>query len=217
VKVPQGWFINQHGCLQQHHNPKHNDTTHYLTLKKNLYCCKQAIHNWFNLLTEGLCNLGFTQSNTDKFLFLHDDCIIIIYVNDCLFFSPSSGTIDAVIASLSKIFKLKDEGNMSAFLGVQITKDSKQKTMSFTQPGLIVQIIKDVGITQHSKGKDTPVDSILHPDPDGPERIETWNYRSIISKLNYLTNNTWTDISMAIHQCACYYKNPKALHEWAIK
>jgi hypothetical protein len=144
MKVPQGWFINQCGRLQQHHNPKHNDTTHYLKLKNNLYGCKQATHNWFKLFIEGLRNLGFTQSSTDKCLFLCNDCIIVIYVDNFLFFSPSSGTIDAVKTSLSKIFKLKDEGNMLAFLGIQITKDSKQKTMSFAQPGFIVQIIKDV-------------------------------------------------------------------------
>jgi hypothetical protein len=69
---------------------------------------------------------------------------------------------------------------MLAFLGVQISKDTTTKTIQFTQPGLIDQILRDVGITEFSKGKDTPSDSILHPDPDGPERVEQWNYHSII-------------------------------------
>ncbi|MFN9980408.1 MAG: hypothetical protein ACK53Y_10860, partial [bacterium] len=53
------------------------------------------------------------------------------------------------------------------------------KIIQFTQPGLIDQILCDVNITTFSKGKDTPCDSILHPDPDGPACIEQWNYRSI--------------------------------------
>jgi hypothetical protein len=217
MRVPQGWYVDAHGKLAQHDDPKHNDKDHFLCLKKNLYGCKQAARNWFKMLSAGLRREGFVQSTTDTCLFLRHDCIIVVYVDDCLFFAPQRSTIDAAITSLSKIFKLKDEGDVSAFLGVQIAKDPKAKTITFTQTGLIDQIIRDVSITATSKGKDTPVDSILHPDTDGPPRTEDWNYRSIIGKLNYLANNTRPDISMAVHQCARFCVNPKALHELAVK
>jgi hypothetical protein len=217
MRVPQGWYVDAHGKLAQHDDPKHNDKDHFLCLKKNLYGCKQAARNWFKMLSAGLRREGFVQSTTDTCLFLRHECIIVVYVDDCLFFAPQRSTIDAVITSLSKIFKLKDEGDVSVFLGVQIAKDPKAKTITFTQTGLIDQIIRDVGITATSKGKDTPVDSILHPDNDGPPRTEDWNYRSIIGKLNYLANNTRPDISMAVHQCARFCANPKALHKLAVK
>ncbi len=35
MKVPQGWFVNQKGDLQQHTDPKYNDMSHYLRLKRN--------------------------------------------------------------------------------------------------------------------------------------------------------------------------------------
>jgi len=54
-------------------------------------------------------------------------------------------------------------------------------------------------------------------DLDGLPRTNTWNYRSLTGKLNYLTNNMRPDISMAVHQCARYSANPKALHELAVK
>jgi hypothetical protein len=217
MKVPQGWYVGLEGKLLQHKDPQHNDTSHYIRLKKNLYGCKQAARNWFKLLAKGLNQEGFTQSKTDSCLFLRYDCIIVVYVDDCLFFSPFATVIDKVIVSLSKTFKLKDEGNVSAFLGVQIAKDSKTKSISLTQPSLIEQIIRDVGITQFSKGKETPVDGILYPDPDGPPRAETWNYDSVIGKLNYLANNTRPDISMVVHQCARFCTQPMALHEFAVK
>lgn len=190
MRVPQGWFVNGDGKLQQHTDPKYNDNNHYLRLKKNLYGCKQTMRNWFRLLSEGLRKLGFSQSKTDSCLFLRHDCIIIVYVDDCLFFSQNTSTIDQVIASLSASFKLNDEGDVSAFSGVQISKDIINKSIRFTQPGLIDQILRDVGLTTYSKGKDMPCDSILHPDPTGPEHTESWNYRSVIGKLNYLANNT---------------------------
>jgi len=86
MKVPQGWYVTSSGVLQPHHGPKHQDTANFLRLKKNFYGCKQAARNWFKLLSEGLHNLGFVQSATDSFLFLRSDCIIVVYVDDCLFF-----------------------------------------------------------------------------------------------------------------------------------
>jgi hypothetical protein len=41
IRVPQGWFV-ENGRLRQHANPKHNDNTHYMQLKRKLYGCKQA-------------------------------------------------------------------------------------------------------------------------------------------------------------------------------
>jgi hypothetical protein len=217
MHVPQGWHVNHSGKLAQHQDPKFQDKSHYLKLKKNLYGCKQAARNWFKMLSEGLLKEGFVQSATDSCLFLQQDCLIVVYVDDCLFFSPHSSTIDSVIKALSMTFKLKDEGGVSAFLGVQIRKDPVARIIAFTQPGLIDQIIRDVGVTEQSKGKDTPVDSILHPDLDGPPRVEAWNYRSVLGKLNYLANNTRPDISMAVHQCARFCSAPRALHELAVK
>jgi hypothetical protein len=208
MKVPQGWFVNSSGNLEQHTNVKYDDTDHHLLLKKNLVGYKQAARNWFKTLTTGLLKEGFVQPNTDHCLLLRSDCIIVVYVDDCLFFSPDSATIDNVISSLSQTFKLKDEGDISAFLGIQITKNKSEKSISLTQPGLMEQIIHEGGIKPSSNGKDTPVDSILHLDKEGPERNETWNYRSIIGKLNYLANNTRPDISMAVHQCARFCSNP---------
>jgi hypothetical protein len=217
MRIPQRWYVGPDGKLAQHNNPKHNSCTHYLRLKKNLYGCKQTARNWFKKLSEGLQTEDFVQSATDTCLFLRRDCIIVVYVDDCLFFAPQASTIDRIIASLSKTFKIKDEGDVLAFLGVHITRDMLSKTISFTQPGLIDQIIRDIGITFASKGKDTPVDSILHPDTDKPEHIESWNYRSLIGKLNDLANNTRPDISMAMHQCARFCQAPKALYELAVK
>jgi len=131
MKVPQGWFVSAAGELRQHDDPKHQDTSHYLKLKKNLYGCKQAARNWFRHLKEGLLKAGFTQSTTDTCLFLRDDCIIVVYVDDCLFFSPSSTVIDGVIKTLSQTLKLKDEGDAAPFFGVNIARNVATKKITF--------------------------------------------------------------------------------------
>jgi hypothetical protein len=167
MKVPQGWFVTPTGDLAQHDDPKYNDLSHYLKLKRNLYGCKQAACNWFKHLTNGLLNQGFTQTKTDSCLILQKDCILVVYVDDCLIFSQSDTVINDLITALSSSFLLEDKGDVSAFLGVQITKDPTTKTISLTQPGLIQQVINNICMNKFAKGKDTPVDSILHSDPNG--------------------------------------------------
>ena len=161
-----------------------------MRLKRNLYGCKQAARNWFQHLTKGLLQLGFVQSRTDSCLFLRHDCILVVYVDDCLIFAENDTTINTLINTLSASYLLQDERDVNAFLGVQINKVTTKKIITLTQPSLIQQILKEVGITERSNGKYTPVDSILYADVDGHDRIDTWNYRSIVGKLNYLANNT---------------------------
>ena len=217
MRLPQGWYISPQGTLEPHHDPKHNDTTHYIQLKKNLYGCKQAARNWFQHLDTGLKALGFRQSTTDPCLYLRKDCIMVVYTDDCLIFAPEDNTIDTLIASLSELYKLEDQGDVHDYLGLRIEKDPTNKHLTMTQTGLIESIIHDLNLANDSNTKNTPSDSILYPDHHGAPCQESWNYRSVIGKLNYLAQNTRPDISYAVHQCARFCTRPTALHELAVK
>jgi hypothetical protein len=217
MRLPQGWCISPQGTLEQHHDPKHNDTTHYIQLKKNLYCCKQATRNWFQHLDAGLKALGFRQSTTDPCLYLRKDYIMVVYTDDCLIFAPENDTINTLVASLSELYKLEDQGDVHDYLGLRIEKDPTNKLLTMTQTGLIESIIHDLNLANDSNTKNTPSDSILYPDHHGAPRQESWNYRSVIGKLNYLAQNTRPDISYAVHQCARFCTRPTALHELAVK
>ena len=86
-----------------------------------------------------------------------------------------------------------------------------------TQPGLKESVLLDLNLLHDSKPKDTPSMGILYPDKDGIRRQDTWHYRFVMGKLNYIAQNTHLDISFAVHQCAPYSSNPMALHELAVK
>jgi len=53
------------------------------------------------------------------------------------------------------------------------------------------------------------VDSVIYTDSFNHDRVETWNYRSKLEKLNFLVNNTCPDICMAVYQCAHFCSNLK--------
>ena len=97
--------------------------------------------------------------------------------------------------------------------------NEKNNTIELKQPFLIQRIIEALKCNEHMTGKETPVlsNNILHKDHDGPDRKQSWNYRSGISILNYLSASTRPDILFAVHQCARFFTCPKLIHEQAVK
>jgi hypothetical protein len=214
MKIPQGWYVHN-GKLMQHDNPQHRDTSHYIKLLKTLYGVKQAARAWYQHLTPGLTELGFKPSSIDPCLWFKDDCILLLYVDDCLLFAPDDAVIDTIINHLSQKYLIGEQGSVQDFLGLRITTDS-QGRIHLCQEGLISSILQDLNL-DNSVNKPTPAIHVLHPDHGGHPREETWNYRSIIGKLNFLAQMTRPDISMAVHNCARFSNNPTSLHEQAIK
>jgi hypothetical protein len=84
------------------------------------------------------------------------------------------------------------------------------------QLGLISKIISLAGLEDESNERHTPATTILHADPSGPNREHTWNNRTILSMLTYLSTSTHLDIAFAAHQCTCFSTNPKQIHEIAV-
>jgi hypothetical protein len=142
---------------------------------------------------------------------------MIVYMDDCLIFAKDDATIEALIKSLNQTYLLEDQGTVSDYLGIRITRNPVTKEIHMVQPGLIDSILQDLHLDSSSHTKDTPAPGILHPDRDGHPREDKWNYRSLIGKLTYLAQNTCPDLSFAVHQCARFSNNPTALHELAVK
>jgi hypothetical protein len=213
MRIPQGFYVAD-GNLHQHADPRYPDH-HYIKLEKSLYGIKQAARAWFHYLEPGLIKLGFKASPVDPCLFYRDDCIVALYVDDCLLFSPSQSVINVVVSTLRQDYEIGDQGSVQDFLGVNIRVDDTGST-HFTQPALIQSILSDLNLADCHR-KFTPAISVLHPDHGGYARSESWNYRSLIGKLNYLAQMTRPDISMAVHNCARFSISPTSLHEQAVK
>ena len=188
-----------------------------LQLVKNCYGLKQAAYNWNNLLKSGLISLGFKASEHDPCLYIKEDVICVIYVDDTLFFSKDPSKVDKVISNLQKLnFELTDEGDVDAFLGIKV-EQLPDGTINMTQPELINRVITTLGLDGESKQHKVPaVSRPLHAHKDGAEREKKWNYRSVIGMLTYISRNTRPDIEYAVHQCARFQLNPKKAHENAV-
>jgi hypothetical protein len=194
LKLPQG-------CTS-----KHGSNT-LLKLQRSLYGLKQqAALCWFDKLSDGLTELGWVRplGILEPCLFLKQDVICLLYVDDCLFFGQDENKIRELVNEIQDTgFELTIEEDVYAFLGIEVKFDSDSGTVTLTQTGLLKKIISLCSLEDlNSKG--TPADSSpLGPGTDADlPHDESWQYASLIGCFSYLGNNTRPDIQYAVHACA---------------
>jgi hypothetical protein len=108
---------------------------------------------------------------------------------------------------------LNDPDPIDDFLGIHFSHQENGE-LHMIQTGLIDAVTESAHIPKgRLKNTPTPATAILHADKEVLARQESWNYPSVIGQLNYLAQNSRPDISFAAHQCARFFKEPKALHE----
>ena len=108
-------------------------------------------------------------------------------------------------------FQLRNEGDVGAFLGIQITKTGPH-TFELVQSGLIAKVLATANMTD-CNGVSTPIGSTpIGTDADGPIYAETWKYGMVVGMLMYLAANTRPDIAYAAHQAARFSHAPRQSH-----
>lgn len=205
-----------------------------LKLKKSQYGLKQSSRNWYITLNEFLINqLGFEPCNSEPCLytFRNERCraIMFLYVDDFILASTSSEFIDECITTISSKYQIKKIGDPKTILGISIRR--KNDTIYLNQNGKIEDLAKlfhlekaapvttpldpDHKLTKHmSSRKDK--ESIYHPDhPNSKADQLVTTYRSIVGKLNHISQATRPDIAYAVAVLSKYLNNPMISHLYA--
>jgi hypothetical protein len=194
-----------------------------LKLCKSLYGLKQAPKTFFDKLRAGLIERGFTPSNIDPCLFLKNNMICVVYVDDTILCGPDPQALEEEIIGLGvnnleqrHSFQLRNEGEVGDFLGIRIQKRG-DNSFYLTQTGLIDKVLA-ITEMQHCNSIGTPAGKeAIGSDHDGEPFSEKWKYSTVIGMLLYLSGNTRPDITFAVHQCARFSHMPKQSHAVAVK
>ncbi|CAN6563652.1 unnamed protein product [Malus baccata var. baccata] len=187
-------------------------------LNKSLYGLKQAPRAWNERFTSYLLGLGFQSSFADHSLFVKHNgagtVVLLLYVDDIILTCSSSTLIDDVIVELTKEFDMKDLGQLSYFLGLQVSYQSGGLFVS--QSKYIKDLLNKVDL-QDSKPCPTPClpyHRLLKDDGDPYHSPE--QYRSIVGALQYVTF-TRPDIAFSVNQCCQFMHSPMTSHVVAVK
>ncbi|XP_016649007.1 PREDICTED: uncharacterized mitochondrial protein AtMg00810-like [Prunus mume] len=215
-----------HGVLQeevymtqpQGFASKHHPSDFVCRLKKSLYGLKQAPRAWNERFTSFLPSLGFQASNADPSLFIQHSSlgtvVLLLYVDDIILTGSNSSLITSVIGALTQEFDMKDLGQLTYFLGLQISYQSAGLFVSQTK--YIKELLDRVDL-QDSKPCPTPClpyHRLLKD--DGKPYSHPEQYRSIVGALQYLTF-TRPDIAFSVNQACQFMHNPMESHVVAVK
>ncbi len=193
-----------------------NNKDYVLQLIRNLYGQKQAGRVWYQHLVRGLEKIGFTRSKIDECVFYYNKSVLLVYVDDSILMGPDEQELKYLT---KKKFEIEEEGDIGDYLGIQIQRKD-DGSMVLTQPQLIRSILEDLGLqAANVKGRTTPAlkTVLIHKDGGGKPHDNSFHYRSVIGKLNFLKKSTRLEIAYAVHQCACFCSAPKQSHAEAVK
>jgi hypothetical protein len=204
--------------LEDDSNPK----DYVLKLHCNIYGQKQAGRVWNQFLVSKLVKeLGFRQSTVDECVFYRGCTLYVLHTDDSLLAGPDKKEIDNIIQELQQKAKLAItvEGDLANFLGVNIDRRG-DGTIHLSQPHLIDQILEDLRLKgDNVKERTTPAASskLFTRHSTSKPFDNSFDYRSVIGKLNCLEKATRSDISFAVHQCARFVSDPKIEHDEVVR
>lgn len=196
--------------------------TKCLRLKRAVYGLKQAGRAWYELLRAKLLELGFEVSNCDNALFIRNlptgREYIATHVDDMAIATPSKDTMNALKDALKGFFDLEDNDEISQFLGQQVTRDRKNKSITISQVNAIEAVVNE--FCEHPTAQSrTPMSASYKPDDADPNPNPQFHakYRSVVGHLQYFALNTRPDISYAVGVLGRYTHGPRQSHWMAVQ
>ncbi|CAI7788200.1 unnamed protein product [Closterium sp. NIES-53] len=147
------------------------------SLRRPVYGLRQAPREWHDTLRTTLAALGFAPSTSDPSLFLRTDTTlppfyVLVYVDDLVFATANTKALAHVKSELQKRHKCTDLGELTSYLGLRITQDRAQRTITLSHPHMVQQVLQRFGFT-YSSPQSTPL-PIGHSlsDPPSDESVE---------------------------------------------
>ncbi|CAI5536987.1 unnamed protein product [Closterium sp. Naga37s-1] len=176
------------------------------SLRRPVYGLRQAPREWHDTLRTTLAALGFAPSTADPSLFLRTDTslppfYILVYVDDLVFATADTAGLAHVKSELQKRHTCTDLGELRSYLGLQITRDRAQRTITLTQSHMVQRFDFTYSSpqatplsTRHSLSA-LPSDESV--EPSGP-------YPELVGCLMYLMTCTRPDLAYPLSNLARY-------------
>ncbi|KAJ4976296.1 hypothetical protein NE237_001402 [Protea cynaroides] len=194
-------------------------------LKRSIYGLKQASRQWYLKFDSTITSYGFVENRADQCIYIKikgtSFTILVLYVDDILIASNDLGMLHETKYFLTQNFDMKDMGEASYVLGIEIHRDMSLKTLGLSQKGYIDKILERFKIKQCSSS----VAPVIKGDRLSLEQCPKTNlekqamqkipYASVVGSLMYAQVCTRPDISFAVGVLGRFQVNPGLPH-WKV-
>ncbi|CAI7896324.1 unnamed protein product [Closterium sp. NIES-54] len=121
----------------------------------------KAPREWHETLRMTLAALGLAPFTGDPSLFLRTNTTlppfnVLVYVDDLVFATADTDALAHVKSELQKRHTCADLGELTSYLGLRITRDRAQRTITLTQSHIVQQVLLRFGFT-YSSPQSTPL------------------------------------------------------------
>ncbi|CAI7845604.1 unnamed protein product [Closterium sp. NIES-54] len=180
------------------------------SLRRPVYGLRQAPREWHDTLRTTLAALGFAPSTADPSLFLRTDTslppfYILVYVDDLVFATADTAGLAHVKSELQKRHMCTDLGELRSYLGLQITRDRAQRTITVTKSHMVQQVLQRFGFTYSSpKATPLPTRHSLSALPSDESVESSGPYPELVGCLMYLMTCTRRDLAYPLSILARY-------------
>ncbi|CAI7894460.1 unnamed protein product [Closterium sp. NIES-53] len=180
------------------------------SLRRSVYGVCQAPREWYDTLRTTLTAPGFAPSTSDPSLFLRTDTTLppfylLVYVDDLVFATADTEALAHVKSELQKRHTCTELGELTSYLGLRITRDRAQRTITLTQSHMVQQVLQRFGFT-YSSPQSTPLPTghSLSAPPSNESVESSGPYLELVGCLMYLMTCTRPNLAYPLSLLARY-------------
>jgi hypothetical protein len=195
-------------------------------LQRSLYGLKQSGRAWYDKINTTFIKLGFSRSNADPSVYSRisrsEVLYVAIYVDDLMIIGNDLKAIAKLKDELSRLFKMKDLGNIHYILGIKMTHTA-EGSIIMSQTHYIDAILRQYNM-EDARAAGAPLNaSVKLSKPMAEATIDEQRYMrnvpylNVIGSLMYLAQATRPDIAYAVGLLGRFASDPRPVHWEAAK
>ena len=140
--------------------------------------------------------------------------MIVIYVDDMLFFSNNTDMLEKQKRAIAKEFHIEDLSELHYVVGISIVRDREKHTMSITQKKYLEGVLKKFDM-ENCKHVSTPLElgKKYEEMSKDDERFDKQMYQRVIGCLTYTVTISRPDLSTAVSVLSKFMSSP-GIEQW---
>ena len=196
-------------------------------LQRSIYGLKQTSRSWNLHFGEAVKEFGFMKNEDEPCVYkkVSGSAIVflVLYVDDILLIGNDIPTLQSVKSWFGKCFSMKDLGEATYIVGINIYRDRSQRLLGLSQSWYIDKVLKRFSM-QDSKRGFFPMSygmklskSQCPTTKDERELMDKIPYDLAIGSIMYAMLCTPPDVSYALSMTSRFLSDPGELHWIAVK